>query len=71
VAQVPSSEDELQGVVVAGHAACQEAYAQPKGPTSSSEVVSHPILHSKIKYSYMCTQDVQTHIYPQIVIISK
>ena len=25
--------------------------------------VSHPILHSKTKYSYMCAQDVQTHTY--------
>ena len=25
--------------------------------------LSHPILHSKTKYSYMCAQDVQTHTY--------
>ena len=29
------------------------------GPCS----LSHPILHSKTKYSYMCAQDVQTHTY--------
>ena len=30
-----------------------------RGPCS----LSHPILHSKTKYSYMCAQDVQTHTY--------
>ena len=27
------------------------------------ERLSHPILQSKTKYSYMCAQDVQTHTY--------
>ena len=35
-----SSDDKLRGVVVAGHAACQVAYAQSKGSASSSEVAS-------------------------------
>ena len=35
------------------------------------ELMSHLILHNKTKCSYMCAQDVQTHIYQQIVIISK
>jgi hypothetical protein len=38
--QVSSLEDELKGVVTAGRAACQAAYAQPEGPSSVAEVVS-------------------------------
>ena len=37
---VSSLEDELRGVVVAGRAACQAAYAQPGGPASSLEMAS-------------------------------
>lgn len=40
MSQVSSLGDELQGVVTAGHTACQAAFAQPEGPASASEVVS-------------------------------
>ena len=40
VSQVSSLEDELRSLVVASHAACQAAYAQPGGPASLSEVAS-------------------------------
>jgi hypothetical protein len=40
VSQVSSFEDELQGIVMSGHAACKAAYAQPEGPSSLLEVAS-------------------------------
>ena len=40
MSRVSSLEDELRSVVAASHAACQVAYAQPRGPASPSEVAS-------------------------------
>ena len=40
VSRMSSLEDELRSIAVTGHAACQVAYAQPRGPASPSEVAS-------------------------------
>jgi hypothetical protein len=40
VSRMSTLEDKLRSIVVAGHAACQAACAQPRGPASSSEVAS-------------------------------
>ena len=38
--RVSFPKDELRSIVTSGHAACQVAYAQSGGPTSSTEVAS-------------------------------
>ena len=48
-----------------------EKHIQAMAAANPAAILSHPILQSKTKYSYMCVQDVQhTHI-SQIAVVSK